>query len=367
MMDCLFLGPECGELADDCQVHWLREDGQCLRLGLAECADQLRGKAIVLILPVEAVSAFVVELPTAKDRWVRQALPFAVEEMLAEDVELFHLALGRQQADQRYRVVAISRALLTTWLSRLRTLGLEIDAIHVDADMLPAGEGGQAVILEERGLLGGECELRMAFAGEQWPELQNMGQWSLVKAEEPRQLLFECRQNAVDLAQGDFARRTENQAWAILRPVVALLGLGLFLNLGFMLFQALYYESQAERFAQSSLGLYKQLFPEDKRIVNLRAQLAEHLQAGAQSGGGFISLMQTASAAVAQAESSISVAQVDYSQARGDLALQVKAGDFAEVEKLRQQLNDAGLSVKMGSANREEDGVTARVILGGGT
>jgi general secretion pathway protein L len=367
MTDCLFLGPECGgELADDCQVHWLREDGECLRLGLVECADQLQGRAIVLVLPVEAVSAFLVELPTAKERWVRQALPFAVEEMLAEDVELFHLALGKQQADQRYRVVAIRRALLAGWLARLRALDLAVSAIHVDADMLPLEADGQALLLGERGLLGGNCELRMAFAAEQWTEMQGMEpQWTLLESDAPYQLLAAGRSEATDLAQGEFARRADNQAWVIWRPAAVLLSIGLFLHLSFNLFQALYYEKQADQFAQSSLELYKKLFPEDRRIINLKAQFAEHLKAGSQSSGGFISLMETASAAMAKDKGSISVAQIDYSQNRGDLAMQVKAGDFAEVEKLRQRLVDSGLTVQLGSANREEDGVSARVILGG--
>ena len=367
MTDCLFLGPESGgELADDCLVHWLREDGECLRLGLVECAEQLQGRAIVLVLPVEAVSAFLVELPTAKDRWVRQALPFAVEEMLAEDVELFHLALGKQQSDQRFRVVAVRRGLLAGWLARMRELDLEVAAVHVDADMLPLEAGGQALLLGERGLLGGNCELRMAFAAEQWAEMQGMEpQRTLLESDAPYQLLAAGRANATDLMQGEFARRSENQAWAIWRPVAMLLGLGLFLHLSFSLFQALYYERQADHFAQSSVDLYKKLFPEDRRIINLKAQFAEHLKATSQSSGGFISLMETASAAMAQDKGSVSVAQIDYSQNRGDLALQVKAADFAEVEELRQRLVDSGLAVQLGSANREEDGVTARVILGG--
>lgn len=366
MMDCLFLGPECGELADDCPVYWLRGDGECVQLALAECATQLQGRATVLVLPMEVASSFLVELPKAKERWIRQALPFAVEEMLAEDVELFHLALGRQMSDQRHRVVAIRRDLLAAWLARLAELGLDIAAIHVDADLLPAGGGEQVLLLGNRGLLGGDGELRMAFSSEQWPDLQSMaGPWTRVETDSPYQLLFEGRAGATDLAQGEFAHRAENQSWAILRAAALMLGLGIVLNLGFALFQALYYERQSEHFAQSSRALYKQLFPEDTRIVNLRAQFAEHLKAEAPADSGFISLMEIVSVAVAQEKSSISATQVDYSQSRGDLALQVKAGDFAEVEKLRQRLAEAGLSVQMGSATREEDGVTARVILGG--
>lgn len=367
MTDCLFLGPECAsQLAHEQPVRWLREGDECIQASLAECAQELAGKPVALILPVEVVSSFLVTLPATKSRWLRQALPFAVEEMLAEDVESFHLAMGEQLPDQRYRVLAINRALLSGWLAQLDELDVQVAAIHVDADLLPL-DGAQALLLDGRGLLGGDCELRMAFAPHDWPQLQALCEQPLLRADEaaPYQLLAAGRGRAINLAQGELAPRTDNLAWAIWRPVAILLGAWLVLHLGFSLFQALYYERQADHFAQSSLTLYKELFPEDRRIVNLRAQFAEHLKAGTQSSGGFISLIQAASASLAHKDSAVSVAQLDYSQSRGDLALQVKAKDFAEVEKLRQQLAESGLEVQMGSASREDDGITARVILGG--
>src|SRR5690606_1097165 len=100
MTDYLLLEPENAiELADDSQVCWLDAEGICRRLDLSECAGQLQVRPVVRGLPVEVVSAFLVKLPVVRKRWIRQALPFGVEEMLAEEVELFHLALGRQQAD----------------------------------------------------------------------------------------------------------------------------------------------------------------------------------------------------------------------------------------------------------------------------
>ena len=60
----------------------------------------------------------------------------------------------------------------------------------------------------------------------------------------------------------------------------------------------------------------------------------------------------------------LTLIQLDYSENRGDLALQVRASDFAELEQLRQRLSEAGLAVQMGSASREEGGVTARVVIG---
>lgn len=367
MTDCLFLDPECASSPSaEHHVNWWREaDGQCLNLPLEDCAQQLNGEPIALVLPVEVVSAFLVELPVAKDRWIRQALPFSVEEMLAEDVELFHLALGAQQPDQRYRVLAIRRELLTHCLAELDALGVEVASIHVDADMLPCGEGSQALSVGGRRLLGGDGELRMAISAESWPfvEVANHG-WRLNETDEPYRLLATGRDVSTNLAQSDFTRRPDNQAWAVWRPVSIVLGVWLALYMGFSLFQSLYYERQAESFAQASVLLYRQLFPEDTRIVNLRAQFAEHLRNSTQTTGGFVGLMETASASLMQG-GAVSVSRLDYSKSTGDLALQVKAKDFAELEKLRQQLGEAGLSVQMGSASREEDGVTARVILGG--
>ncbi|UUY10636.1 type II secretion system protein GspL [Pseudomonas sp. J452] len=367
-MDCLFLpAGSVNALDAECQVHWQPAVGECLQLSLAECAERVAGQPVALVLPIEVVSSFLVNLPTSKARWVRQALPFAVEEMLAEDVDLFHLALGEQLEDERHRVLAVRRDLLGQWLGQMKALAVNVAAIYVDADLLPR-EGTQVLLLGERGLLGGECESRLGFARDHWPQLQGLCDAPVLldNLPMPYRLLAEGRTKATNMAQAEFARRSDNQAWQVWRPVTALLGLWLLLHMGFSLFQALHLERQGERYAESSVALYKELFPEDRRIVNLKAQFAEHLKAGAQSGSGFISLMDKAAASLAQSKSSISVAQADYSQSSGDLALQVQAKDFSEVEQLRQRLIAVGLTVQMGSASREEQGVTARVVLGGG-
>ena len=103
-------------------------------------------------------------------RWLRQALPYAVEELLAEDVEQLHLALGEALADGRHLLLAVRRDLLKGWLAQLMAVGITVSAIYVDADLLPR-EGIQVLLHGERGLLGGAGELRMAFAASDWPNL----------------------------------------------------------------------------------------------------------------------------------------------------------------------------------------------------
>ena len=96
------------------------------------------------------------------------------------------------------------------------------------------------------------------------------------------------------------------------------------------------------------------------------AQFAEHLNAAASNGqGAFFGLLEQAVAALSEAPQ-LSVQQLDYSGDGGELALQLRADDFASLEQLRQRLLQAGLQVQLGSASREEQGVSARMVIGGG-
>lgn len=367
-MDCLFIPPLGGAaLGSDCPVHWQMSSGEGRSLSLAECAAQLQGRPVALVLPMEMASAFVVSLPTQKARLMRQALTYTVEEMLAEDVELFHLALGAQLPDGRFPVVAIRRDRLAGWLEELEDLGIKVAAIHMDADLLPR-DGEQLLVIGGRALLGGACETRLAFPVGHWSSLGTMckPETQPRQEDEPYRSLSAGLAGAVDLAQGEFAPRRENRAWAVWRPFMALAGFAVLAFLAFNMTQAWLLERSGDAYAKSSEALYRELFPEDKRIVNLKAQFAEHLSQGNGTQGGFIALLDQASSAIGEAHSSLTVSNVDYSQTRGDLALQVRAKDFAELEKLRLRLVKAGLSVQLGSASREEGGVTARVVLGGG-
>src|SRR5690606_1476427 len=155
---CIFLLPSaCAEADAQAEVVWVRDDEQ-LRLPFAEALAR-SDAGWRLVLPVEAVTACAVQLPTQKARWLRQALPFAVEELLAEDVEQMHLALGELLADGRHRVFAVRRAWLAAWLEL--SAGQPPASIQVDADLLPA-EGTQLLWAEQRWLLGGEVAARLS-------------------------------------------------------------------------------------------------------------------------------------------------------------------------------------------------------------
>lgn len=378
-MDCLFLPADCGaQLQPDTAGYWLPREGAGGWLTLAQCAAAAQG-AVTLVLPAEHCSAFAVALPTRKARWLQQALAYAAEELLAENVDDLHLSLGEVLEDGRHRVIAIRRSLLQGWLQQLQALGLLIVAIHVDADLLPR-VGSQILLLGPRGLLGGSADARLAFATEQWPavaahcpeprHVQGDGETAPPLADDYQRLddpyawLAGGRAAAVNLAQGEFAIDVGGSGLARWKPLFATAGLILLVQLGFNLAQGWYFQRQADRHADASLALYRELFPADTRIVDLRAQFDDHLTRGSGAQAGFMPLLERAARAVAEG-TPVTVDRLDYNETRGDLALEVRAADFAALEQLRQRLNEQGQSVQLGSASRDGDAVSARVVIGG--
>lgn len=371
----VFLPPAaCAGAQADLPVQWVA-DGVSETLAFGEAQP---GGNWTLVLPVEAVTSCAVNLPTRKARWLRQALPFAVEELLAEEVELMHLALGEQLADGRHRVFAVRRSWLAGWLALCATAP---QAIAVDADLLP-GPGTALLPLHGRWLLGGENVTRMALQAQDWAQLgplcaQPQIAWydpqhpalqpvdeSMAVAEPFVWLAQQPLRN--NLAQGEFAVQSSNGQWQRWRPLLGLVGMWLVLQWGFNLAQAWHLQRQADDYAAASAALYQELFPQDSKLVNLRAQFDQHLQAGAASGQTrLLGLLAQVSGALAAEGGQVQISQVDFSEARGDLAMQVQAAGFAELERLRERLQDSGLAVQLGSASREGAGVSARVVIGG--
>nr|WP_298118853.1 type II secretion system protein GspL [uncultured Pseudomonas sp.] len=374
---CVFLPPNaCFEVSADLLVRRVQAE-RSESLPFAEAVAGLSG-AWSLVLPVEVVTACAVRLPTQKTRWLRQALPFAVEELLAEDVEQLHLALGEQLEDGRHRVFAIRRSWLEDWLALCPTAP---QMIAVDADLLPH-EGTQLLQLGSRWLLGGADVARMALNGEEWsglaavcphphvayPAAQQSALQPVDESHELADAYHWLAQQGVrnNLAQGEFAIRTSSGDWQRWRPLLGLLGLWLVLQWGFNLAQGWHLQREADAYAQASAALYRELFPEDSKLVNLRAQLDQHLEAGGGSGQGrLLGMLAEVSQALLAEGTPVTIEQLDFSDIRGDLAMQVQAPGFAELERLRERLQENGLAVQMGSASRETAGVSARLVIGG--
>ncbi len=368
-LPCLFLPAWCSaRLSDDLPVTW--SDGQqTARLPLGDALARLKGRAIALIVPVEQVASCALSLPAGNAHWQRKALPYAVEPLLAEDVEDMHLALGETLGDGRRRVVAINRSLLGSWLQGVRDRGALVSAIHVDADLLP-NEVPTLCWNNARCLLAGTDALRLALAPTQLPELLERlpGNLRILHASEDSPTLPPAidanlqaldialpawlatqRPRALDLAQGDFApaSRLQLRHW---KPVVWAVAAVLVAQLAFDGAQAWLLQQQASGYRQVNESIYRRLFPDEQRIVNLKAQFDQHLQQGSAA-----SQLQALLSRVAEAmpvESPLQVQGLQFHAGKGELQLQLQ-GEASAFEALQQRLRAQPLRLE---ATRRDDG-----------
>src|SRR5690606_36001790 len=96
---------------------------------------------VAVVVPAETVALHRPRMPTRRAAELRQAVPFALEERLAEPVEQLHFALGRRDGEE-IDVAVVARRDMHGWLRRLDAAPLpQADALYADAQLLPRSTG----------------------------------------------------------------------------------------------------------------------------------------------------------------------------------------------------------------------------------
>jgi len=128
------------------------ENGQVLQAGtpdLGEAAAHAEGCKIIGLAPAPDILRAAVELPVSSRAKLLQALPFAMEEQLAEDVELLHFAAGRSDADGPLPVAVVRKDRVSQWREELQAAGLNPAALYSEADAMDELPGTGVLFLEQ--------------------------------------------------------------------------------------------------------------------------------------------------------------------------------------------------------------------------
>ena len=137
----------------DAPVAWIRTDASGARHGapehgtLADAAAAAGNDAIIALLPADDVLITQADVP-ARGARLLQALPFALEEQLAEDIDDLHFAAGQRRASGRTPVAVIRRERLTGYHTRLREAGIEAEAIYAETQGLARLPGTTSLLID---------------------------------------------------------------------------------------------------------------------------------------------------------------------------------------------------------------------------
>ncbi len=348
---------------------------------------------LVVIVPAEHVLALSVAVPGRSVGQIRRALPFVVEEYVAADIERMHLAHGPIRRGNPVRVNLIDRTYLEDWLACLEELSLKPGHMVSDAELLPVVDGGATVLLEaETALIRTDSQaasvdvdnLGMALGSldVRRIEMVNGELDDLVAgqleagvevvpgegSDEP--LVYLARRwrslpDAVNLLQGDYTPArppTENvYRW---RAVATLAGIWILLGLVGMVAQAIWAGIQADRLLARSEALYRDIFPGETRIINVRRQMSQKLgQSSGAASTGFTAYLGYLAQGM---DRSVNIWSLTYSDSRDELAADLQLSSYDALEQLKQRLARLGVAVEITSAEQQEEGgVRARIRLQG--
>lgn len=146
-------------LRGDGPASWMIVDANGARSGaigsgdLAAAAADAERRRVLVLVPGSEIHLAVPELPARGGNRLMQAIPFALEEQLASDVEDLHFALGPRSADgSRATVAAVARSRFEEWLGACSAAGIVPDSVLSDAFAVPVGPRGLSLLLDGRQL-----------------------------------------------------------------------------------------------------------------------------------------------------------------------------------------------------------------------
>jgi len=363
------------------EVSWLLRGDQGKRAQgqatLASLAGRARGCRVSVLVPGADVVLVRAPVPAMSRQRLLKAVPYALEEQLAADVEGLHFAIGALQGGGSPMVAVVSRERMDEWLSALESAGIFPELLIPDTLAVPWApdtwsvllSGGQALVRTgaqdgfavETENLAGLLALAGEEAGEDEPArieaygdaqvLEVLGELDIPISEQTSEqgvlpwLATGAGERAhLNLLQGPYGR--EEKVGRYLRPwrpaaaVLAVWLLAIF-ALGVMETWRLGHERDA--LAAQIEQAYRDAFPEVKRVVNPKVQMERGLADLSKNKGDleddFLTLVAVSAPELARVDG-LELKRMHYRNGRLDLDLTLN--DRGALDPLRQALEGTG-------------------------
>lgn len=142
--------------AEDQPVEWVLADSNATRRSrmatgsLLQAAADIGDRDVVVLVPALDVLTTTVHIPARSATKIRTALPFALEEDLADDVDELHFASGSKQENGRLPVAVVAREKMDAWLERLSTAGIEATIMTPINHGLAKIPGTSSIIVDDQ-------------------------------------------------------------------------------------------------------------------------------------------------------------------------------------------------------------------------
>ena len=368
---------------------------------LEDVVSAAENQRVIVILDSSSVHLNHVNLPTSNIQKMLRAIPYALEEQIAEDVEDFHFVISKSTTSKGTPVVGIRKDILASLLDNFNQHGIHVDAVIPDALCLPAApEQWSALTYNDKALLQYEANLGTIIDANNLRILLH----SLISHAEPKPeklvflypdgsepdnvidgadddveviqvaynthpLVVFCgeytRAMPLNLLQGEFKPKRKNTGhWYRWRLAASLVAVWLVLYLGMTAIEVNKLKNKNKALSAEITNIYKKTFPQSKRIVNARVQMEQklkELKSGGTSDSQFLALL-TSSVETITSQKKITINSINFRNNRMDVGL--TGPDLQTVESLNTGLNAVKeIKSEIVSATSEKNNVKGSIRL----
>jgi len=405
MSDHFYLHFNPQPIIDDSEisVSWCRVsaegDKQLGDGSLAEAAQASEEAHITVILPGQHCAAYQAQLPGMNRRRQAQAVPNMLEEQLIDDIDDLHFALGSTHQDA-LDVLVVRNSLMAQWLTQLQsqqivaqhmvadyqTILLPKDGWHLwfddDGILLRTGSAsGMRVALTEPMLLleclyqeVNEKPTSLRVSGDSESLEEDLQQWcdrhQISLQQEPESNFLEqavdalAKRKGVNLLQGSYSyKENMSRQWRPWWPAVAVVVVMVVIQMITVTVDYFRLQQQSVALQQDIESLYRETFPDARKVVDARAQMAARLTAMQQQGGDDL-FYQLLTGVTHLAENKVDFELQRLRFQAGELNVDLHLQDLQVLDRIKQLLSQQqGIQAEVVSASARGDKVEARLLI----
>ncbi|WP_419418860.1 type II secretion system protein GspL [Legionella sp. D16C41] len=329
---------------------------------------QLATTKTIVIAPSEHFSFHQVELAWLPEKKARAAIPYALEEKLAENVEDLHFSFDKHYYQQgRYLVIVCKKSYLDQLITQLNDNNIQFNSLTLDWFALTNQEAcimNDTLLVHDdyhfNGLL--TLELAKLYLNQLSPELTvytfqddspiNLPQAQLID-EEPLIWIAKRLQNhhILNLCQGPFSHNptaSKVKRWYYAAAVMALLWLITLLTFNSLKIYSL--SKQLSAIDMQTATIYRQFFPQAKQVISPRFRIGQLLKGRNNNDNNFWLLLNDLTQALTDNNSTIEQLRFQNQM----MQITVISNDFDALERLQTNLQQKQITVRQTQASSKE-------------
>ena len=394
---------------EDERWSWLHLDATGISRGvihsgsLANAAAEASGLRVLVLMSGTDCLLTSVRVPGRNRKKLLQAVPYALEEQLSDDVEKLHFAIGQELDSGNWQVAVTNKHRMETLMAALGEAGLDVQQVIPEQLAVPLSEGGDSVLIdhdmavvrngEYSGYAIDSDNLGIVLTAGNQDDLETLAVLQLYVeqdaaipdlggypgetriehyARDPLSVFSQgLDMKAINLLQGEFSHTGGwRRIWYPWRATAALLLAGVLISNAVMAVDYYRLNRESDQLRMQIEETFKKALPETRRLVNPRAQMQQkldQLQHRQGTGNRFLDLIGQSGVIIKDIKG-VEITGANFRGGRLDLDLKVSSLQL--LDQLKQALTKNGaLSVEIQSATTESDQrVKSRLrIVGVGT